>query len=820
MSELTFYIDIENSTGTRYGSGPITSAARWTYTARMDRAGEFSFSFPATDTQASIVQRKRVARAWALVGGVWTDVGAGIIDNIVRRPQADGTVWLEVSGSDLLRELTYRSVKNLQLADSGGSIPHATALTSIAAYAPSGWTFTADSSPPNDYVYGRFAGETVLNALIKTADSSMTHFYRGTGRNVTFAHTFSSSGVRAIVAGTGDLVAETCAITGLTETYDSYDLITRIYPRGSGNGDVQLTLRATSRSAPAGFTLDKTNNYIENDTAEATYGIIEQYVEYREIGPIANTAADLEAAADMLFDVALDELQRRSTDAEQAYYDLMLAGCSALLRPMQTVRVVYQDVDAAIDVDEDLNILEATWQVDQSGVQTTAALVSTTERWAQNDAGTIADSIAQGYVYQAHPQLNANSYTTGYTKNIDPTYNAEFRFRLGDEVVQVQQVLLEFQLLPFESTVRSIASSTATTSSGGGTTATSSSGGGTTSSSSGDHSHTVTISSHTHDVTIPNHQHSVTTNNHSHSVTLSDHTHEIPDHKHYFIVYPQSGSVNGVNLSTGGSGSGTLGHDSTYFSDQQKVYTTTSIDESTTSDGGGTTITSSSGGGETVSSANGGGTTQTSSSGGGSTPTSSSGGAHTHTVSAHTHDVTIAAHTHTVTPTITGVYGIYREGATKTYDISQLQYRINSGAWADLADDAVDAGDDWWQLDITDAVIDAVTFRPNQVANLIEIGVIDPLSVSVFVHTPASLIHISAPGIGNMYTEGNILTVSGTTNYDGDYELGAYIDPDAVVTTTTSTDYGIQAGTCDFSATVTVDALLSVRNVIQAIAYT
>ena len=94
MSESTFRIDIENSSGNRLGSGPITSAAQWTYTARMDKAGEFSFRMPATDAQASIVQRKRIARAWALVGGAWVEVGAGIIDNIVRRPQADGTVML------------------------------------------------------------------------------------------------------------------------------------------------------------------------------------------------------------------------------------------------------------------------------------------------------------------------------------------------------------------------------------------------------------------------------------------------------------------------------------------------------------------------------------------------------------------------------------------------------------------------------------------------------------------------------------------------------------------------------------------------------
>jgi len=832
MSELTFYIDIENSTGTRYGSGPITSAARWIYTARMDKAGEFSFSLPATDTQASIVQRKRVVRAWALVGGVWTDVGAGIIDNIVRRPQADGTVWLEVSGSDLLRELTYRSVKDLKLTDSSSYIPHFTALTSIATYAPSGWTFTADTAPPNDYVYGRFNGETVLTALIKTADSSMTHFYRGTGRNVTFAHTFTNSGIRAIQAGPGDLVAETCAITGLTETYDSYDLITRIYPRGSGNGDVQLTLRATSRSAPSGFTLNTADNYIENDTAEATYGIIEQFVEYREIGPIANTAADLQAAANMLFDVALDELQRRSTDAEQAYYDLALAGCSTLLRPMQTLRVVYQDVDAAISIDQDLNILETTWQVDQSGVQTTAVIVSTTDRWAQTDASTIADSIAQGYVYQAHPQLNANSYTTGYTKNVDANYNAEFRFRLGSEVVQVQQVLMEFQLLPFESTVRAVGGATSgsgdlatngpsvnTTGSNNDSTGAASGDTGAASGNTGTPSVTDTGAA-SGDTGAASGNTGAASGNTGGSGELTTGAPEggdiVSDGQHRHFINIEGGTFEGDwytlywdesrnSIRAGGWGDdesvlvsldGDHTHDITTHTHSLNSHThslnshTHSLNSHAHSLNNHTHSLNSH---------------------------THSLNSHTHSLNSHTHSLN--NHTHDLSESITAIYGIFRETSTNTYEVAHLQYRINSGTWTNLATDAVDAGDDWWQLDITDAVINADTFRPLQTANTIEMRVIPEAVVSVSVG-PLGTLLIQGTGIGDIYVTRDVLTVTGTTNYNGDHEITGRVNADTVVTSTSSDDFGSQSGAIVLNKTVTVDALLSVRNVIQAIAYT
>lgn len=461
MSSATgLYIDIEDGSGTRLGSGPIVDAAFWESTARMDRAGQFAFTIPATIEKATLVQSERVARAYAIVGGVWTEVGAGPISKITRVRNADGKVDLAVTGDDLLRELTYRSVQGLKLYDGGLPVSHAAALAAVAAYVPVGWTLTPDGGPPNDLVYGRFNGESVLAAIIKIADKSQNHFYRGVGRTVVYANAFTPSGIRAIQAGPDDLVAETCAVTRVREQIDTYDLITRIYPKGSGNGDVQLTLAATTRTAPTGYVLDTTNNYIEHTASAATYGRREQVLEYREIGPISNTNADVEAAANALFDAALEELTRRSTELVQATYDLGIAGCSSLLRPMQSIRLVIDDAAAGMAVDADLNILEATWRITANEVQTTGLIVTNADRWPASDTDAIVGSMTQGQVYQALPQLNANSYVIGISKNVDPTETAIFRFRFGLEVVQIQQVTLDFQILPFESTVRTIAGAT------------------------------------------------------------------------------------------------------------------------------------------------------------------------------------------------------------------------------------------------------------------------------------------------------------------------------------------------------------------------
>ena len=86
---LEFYVDVENNLGVKQGAGPLTSVRTWTYTARMDAAGDFSCTFAATDPVADEVVVKRVLRAWANLNGVWTEVGAGIVDNIERRVRPD-----------------------------------------------------------------------------------------------------------------------------------------------------------------------------------------------------------------------------------------------------------------------------------------------------------------------------------------------------------------------------------------------------------------------------------------------------------------------------------------------------------------------------------------------------------------------------------------------------------------------------------------------------------------------------------------------------------------------------------------------------------
>jgi photosystem II stability/assembly factor-like uncharacterized protein len=112
---MQYYVDILAS-GAVVGPGPLTEIIEWTVTKRIDRAGAFSFTLPASADAAELVQIKRSCNIYAHMGSGYTYVGGGIIDSVEHTIAADGTVLLKVAGDDNLRELTYRTVGALGIS--------------------------------------------------------------------------------------------------------------------------------------------------------------------------------------------------------------------------------------------------------------------------------------------------------------------------------------------------------------------------------------------------------------------------------------------------------------------------------------------------------------------------------------------------------------------------------------------------------------------------------------------------------------------------------------------------------------------------------
>lgn len=572
---MNFWIDIENISGSKLGPGPVTSATFWENVERVDRAGAFAFSMPASDPRAANITARCIVRCYARVQDNVVEIGAGIVEDIQMTTNAQGESMLTFQGGNLLQELSNRSVGFLELTDgAGGGAPDALAQIG-AVMEQMGWSFDAANgdTATESNVYAKFAGESVLAALVKIAEAKGEHFRLGRGRKVVWMQKsrIVPSGIRAVQGG--DAVAlsgnkHACIITGLRETQDAYDVTSRVYPFGSGIGDARLTMAASNRTPPAGYYISADGALVRSATEE-NYGRIDKYISFKDISPVSNTDADVQAAANALFDAALEYLKKHARP--EKCYEIEVSKSDKLILPGETIRVIFRSVVdhyLAANIDRDLYVLEVTNRIDAQGIRTTAMQVATIDAWADTEAVTIAGLMNTMRVMESYPQLNASSYYENFYDAIDGSNALEFPVLLGREVVNVNEVRLFFKLQPLESTVKSVVGQSTTSTSGGGGGVTSASGGGgaTTSEGGGSHSHSVNLAGHQHNITIVSGNYgeyvrlsgstlvasgggsgstagvmgsghastSSSASNHSHTVEVPAHSHtvNIPNHSH------------------------------------------------------------------------------------------------------------------------------------------------------------------------------------------------------------------------------------------------------------------------------------------------
>lgn len=342
--------------------------------------------------------------------------------------------------------------------------------------------------------------------------------------------------------------SEICIIASVEEESVTADLVTRIIPRGSGNGSAVVTLSAATETPPAGFTLNAAGNYLVADDAEAQYGRIERVIDFKEIGPLSNTTPDIQSAANMLLQASVQYLRRYS--APQKAWRIRLSHTGVILRVGTTLQVIYDDVPNSLD--GIFNILEVRARIDESGIYTSDIVVSSADQEPLSDAGLMANQVADGKVMAAHQQLGVSSYALSWRDEMDREHGSSFRFWLGDEYTSIQRATFRFRIQPLRSTVKSVGGGSTSTSAGGGGVVTSASGGGQTA-RGGSHLHNTEVLGGTPDGSIgfvsngsfvglvtsnagnigkifqvgvnANHEHAIAA--HSHSVSIPAHSHDV-----------------------------------------------------------------------------------------------------------------------------------------------------------------------------------------------------------------------------------------------------------------------------------------------------
>ena len=303
-------------------------------------------------------------------------------------------------------------------------------VAAVMAFAPSpawdDWADDADSltifDSTTDGTYAVFAGESVLNALIKLADRADENFRLGPGRALHWLRSYNDSGVRA-VRPTGnerlDANSLVCQVVSLDQIYQTSELVTRVYPYGAGNGAARVSLINATLAMPSGYSMSTVDNYIENTTAAATYGQIERVLAFKDVRSTDDLTYDTVEVCDELAQLALTHLQKNS--AVQEYYRLSVAGLHELLQVGTTVRLIWREVHDGVvtkDIDGDYIILGVTHTFAAGQLFTASLDVATVDQWPVGDDETLANTVEDGIIYEAHGQPIMASMVRGLVGEI------------------------------------------------------------------------------------------------------------------------------------------------------------------------------------------------------------------------------------------------------------------------------------------------------------------------------------------------------------------------------------------------------------------
>lgn len=238
-----------------------------------------------------------------------------------------------------------------------------------------------------------FFDVTALAALNTMAEHHGHHFRLGSGHKIQWLGQASQhSGIRAIQASGYSQIEildqNVCLILSLRKSSEDYDLITRVRPFGGGRGKERATL-ALSNHQFFGFTIDKENNWMISDQAEANGSIIEAVETFGHIAPLTDLLGNEEISD------AGNELARAawtwltSRDKIHVVYEIEVLGFSKKLKPGDLIHINYIDAVGdfiAHSIKEDLFILAVKYIYDQSHILRAKLTVSNIARYPRSGA--------------------------------------------------------------------------------------------------------------------------------------------------------------------------------------------------------------------------------------------------------------------------------------------------------------------------------------------------------------------------------------------------------------------------------------------------
>ena len=463
-----FWIDAYNSVGTHVGTlNEITSI---TLSERLNQIGEVEFTVPAI-----------LVASWGLsknASYVVSHAQLGLIgtfyhnDSTIDADQRQITIRAQDSLIGLAnRIIGFGTAFNNQLISA--------VLTTILA--PLGYTATYETGYVDTSITLEFWGENYIRGLDVIRQYLRGWFRRENDTTIKFG-TFTTTTpiIRlmnvplASADPTNGASVDYAIITALKRDRKGSNVVNRVFPFGAGLGETKIDLSLSNRVSPypittLAFVGGEVIYYIEDTASVNTIGPIERALVFSEIRPITNSAADLLNAANAVYDMAAAFLTKYK--AESDVYTLSCVGLPYSVKVGDLIRVDFNGV-AQLETGAVswLNLINQKFFITQlkrtfgdGGAPIAELTVSANGEEVIGSTEVIYSILEDVSQFKIRPQPTMSYYTkSSPTLPIDPTRYVEFKFYIGSEVLAINEMKVEFQLMPLRSYTSTVATATFT----------------------------------------------------------------------------------------------------------------------------------------------------------------------------------------------------------------------------------------------------------------------------------------------------------------------------------------------------------------------
>lgn len=465
MSKI--FVEVLDASGNKVASQPLTTAMQASVTRELDGTGSFNLGFPADDLAvvSSLTNERRVEiYVWdtdSLAGKRL--LGSGIVRQVSFSKDA-GSAILAVSGPDALDELKR---VNTWIAWTRNNAAVETIFNNLIGLA-SGWSASPSGMGSLSPLSIRLDGASVLAGLQALAKQTGIHFRLGEGREVEGGAFGDDSGI--VLMHAADRVPielydnqQVGVFERLYWQYDSEQVVNRIVPVGPGDFEAALTLKHSTRTTPYTIQTFVANGQtlygLEDSASIAAFGAIEKVMRASGVAALSNSEADLENAANALYDVAANFLQRYSV--KQEVYNVTVRNIRQNLKAGQKARLAYEgfayDADGQpakwVSIDEDFWILSVTERFDLSG-RVIDLRLSNVDLPVQDGARTVIGEIDEIKMQNIVVKPYLSKDTIGFpAEAMDSTHDVVFPLTFGEYTARINQVILRIWTRPFRSNV-------------------------------------------------------------------------------------------------------------------------------------------------------------------------------------------------------------------------------------------------------------------------------------------------------------------------------------------------------------------------------